>query len=316
MGGLYRGAFMKTLILAMAAALALGPPATAQPAATTPAAASSTTNTVLPAGLGVEVRVEKLVTSLDFERGQTFPIALNRDVTVDGVVLLPAGTPGVAEVVHVDPAGDQARPGELLIALRYLTYQGRKVALKGGRLAIKGMETQQYNGFGTLYIGYQAAIPPGRLIEAELAEPLDLGRDLGVVVPPPALPDRLTRPLPGGLTPPPPGKARVVFFRPSVGLSIMTGFKIRLGPEKGRELGTSINGEWFTVTLDPGRYEFTGTQERRDSLFIDLEAGETYFVQAKVLVGTWAGHPNLFPAERAVFAANVGKMKQRKAAGE
>lgn len=96
----------------------------------------------------------------------------------------------------------------------------------------------------------------------------------------------------------------------------MTGFKIRLGPEKGRELGTSINGEWFTVTLDPGRYEFTGTQERRDSLFVDLEAGETYFVQAKVLTGLWAGHPNLFPAERAVFAANVDKMKRRKAVGE
>jgi hypothetical protein len=297
---------MRALFLAVALVAAGLAPAMAQ----TPGA------TVVPAGWGVEVRVDKLVNSQEFERGQTFPIVLNRDLSVGGVVLLPAGTPGVGEVIHVDPAGDQARPGELLIAVRYLTYQGRRVPLKGGQLAVKGMETVQHNGFGTLFIGYQAIVPPTRLIEAELAEPLDLGRDLGVTVSPPEPPERLTRPLPGGLAPPPPGKARVVFFRPSVGLSIMTGFKIRLGPEKGRELGTSINGEWFTVTLDPGRYEFTGTQERRDSLFVELEPGETYFVQAKVLTGLWAGHPNLFPAERAVFAANVEKMKRRRAAGE
>ncbi len=267
--------------------------------------------TVLPAGTNLVIRVDESIDSYTTRRGARVRIRLIQPVKAGDVVLLPAGLTGEGEVVHSEPAGDDARPGELQLAARFLDYRGRRIPLKGWRITAKGREEIEAGWQSVTYIGYPAVVGPSLSAPAELAEDFDLGIEVGGS-PTPVPPERLVGPLPGGLSRPAPGKAQVVFFRPAHHVAFLSSFKVRFGPGKGEEVGALGNGSYFAVQLDPGVREFTAAQEIGDSLFLDLEAGETYFVSSRLLVGTWGGRPNMFPVDRAAFEAALPKMKQRK----
>jgi biotin carboxyl carrier protein len=108
---------------------------------------------------------------------------------------------------------------------------------------------------------------------------------------------------------PEPGKGLVVFFRPSKFVGGGAAIKVHEGDTVHGKLG---NGTWFAVNLDPGTHEFVAKGEVKDRNPIEIEAGETYFLNATISMGFVAGRKNLALTSPADFEAIMGKLKPAK----
>jgi len=124
-----------------AAALALGGAAAAQPPvpqpgpasepAAAPAAAAQCCS--IAAMTVVEIELVDTVNSKANSSGDRFAFRLARPLELDGRVVVPAGTPGVGEVVHAARARAGGKAGELILAARYLDFGGRHIPLRSFR---------------------------------------------------------------------------------------------------------------------------------------------------------------------------------------
>ena len=266
--------------------------------------------TILPAGAPLIIALDQDIDSYDYRRGQRIRLRLVQPVKVGDVVLLPAGLTGEGEIIHSEPAGDGGRPGELILAARFLNYRGRQIPVKGWRLVAKGHETVTPGYNVITYTGYPAIIPRGRRAESELAADFDLRRAAGATPPVPGIPPRLASP-PTGLVAPALGKAQVVFYRPASMNGMLNWTKIRFGPGKGAEIGRLGTGGYITIDVPPGRHQFMVSQELGDVLHLEAEAGETYYVGIRIHTGIWAGHPNLYPVTRGTFEESLGGMSRK-----
>jgi hypothetical protein len=107
------------------------------------------------------------------------------------------------------------------------------------------------------------------------------------------------------ISPPTAGKGQVVFFRPSaMGMAIRCTVR-----NQGKLVGQVGNGKYFIQSFDPGKYQFTTKTEATDTLNMEVEPGETYYVKCKVGGGIMAGRPNLSPSDKAAFDAKSAKLK-------
>lgn len=113
----------------------------------------------------------------------------------------------------------------------------------------------------------------------------------------------------GKVGPAPADKAQVVFFRPSKMMGGAVGFKVREGEQ---ELGKLRSGNYFIHLAEPGTHEYTVHSEAKDVLTMEVEEGETYFVQGTISMGVMAGRPNLSPSDEAAFNAVSEKLKASK----
>lgn len=107
----------------------------------------------------------------------------------------------------------------------------------------------------------------------------------------------------------PEGKGQVVFFRPSKFMGAAVGFIVREGQV---ELGKLRNGNYFVAAVEPGTHQYIVHSEAKDILTLEVEAGETYYVQGSIAMGVMAGRPNLSPSDRATFDAVASKLKPSK----
>ncbi len=105
------------------------------------------------------------------------------------------------------------------------------------------------------------------------------------------------------------GKAQVVFFRPAKFAGSAVGFKVREGEA---ELGKLRSGKYFIHFSEPGTYEYTVHSEAKDVLTIEVEAGETYYVQGTLTMGLMVGRPNLSPSDATTFNGMADKLKLAK----
>lgn len=103
------------------------------------------------------------------------------------------------------------------------------------------------------------------------------------------------------------GTGTVIFFRPSKFVGAAIGFKVR---ENGRELGKLRNGKYFVLQVAPGVHQYEVQGEAKDMLTLEVEAGETYYVQGVLGVGIVAGRPNLTPSDAGTFEALKPKLKE------
>ena len=108
---------------------------------------------------------------------------------------------------------------------------------------------------------------------------------------------------------PEPGKGLVVFFRASKFVGGGRAIKIHEGDTVHGKLG---NGTWLAVNLDPGTHEFVAKGEVQDRNPIEIEAGETYFMQATIGLGFVDTRKNFALADAAAFEALMGKIKPAK----
>lgn len=153
--------------------LLLSPGLQAQTAPQQPAGAGSTgtdpagTATVPPAAVAkapLLVRIEILdrLSSADRKRGDTFALRLAEDVTLPDGSILPAGTPGGGEVVHAAKSGIGGKPGELILAARFLDGSQGRFRLRALRLA--GVGKDRGNAALGIATAAEVAVPGAALL--------------------------------------------------------------------------------------------------------------------------------------------------------
>ena len=92
----------------------------------------------IPAGTLVEIRIDEPVSSKTHKTGDWFSISLARPVLLDGLELLASGTGGRGQVVHAAKSGWGGKPGELILAARYLETPQGQLLLRGMKLGSTG----------------------------------------------------------------------------------------------------------------------------------------------------------------------------------
>lgn len=105
-------------------------------------------------------------------------------------------------------------------------------------------------------------------------------------------------PGPNPIMAPPEGKGQVVFFRQSKLTGAALSFSIREG-DTG--IGKLQNGSYFVHVADPGPREFNIQSEVTDTLRLEIEPGETYFVVQSITMGIMIGRPILTPSDALTF---------------
>lgn len=176
------------VFLSLLACLLLATPAHAQDAAAAPQGATPLAPAApvapccrLPAGTPVQLQVLDTVNSRTATRGDRVRIRLSAPLAVGDAVVLPAGLDGEAEVIHAERSRGGGKPGELLLAARFLALPGgERVTLKAMTLGGSGKD----NGagamgvaivagpFGMLVRGGELEIAPGTPAQAKLATEL------------------------------------------------------------------------------------------------------------------------------------------------
>jgi hypothetical protein len=114
----------------------VGEPVTAELAVDAPA--DSAPVLTLPAATPIVIAVDAELGSKISTSGQMFPIRLAQPVVIDGTEVLPAGITGEGQVVHAKKAGLAGAAGELVLAARYLDYNGRRIELRSFRFMEAG----------------------------------------------------------------------------------------------------------------------------------------------------------------------------------
>lgn len=160
----------------------------------------------------------------------------------------------------------------------------------------------------------EAATPPATETSspAPLTEPSKPQADVDAPAPVEAAHANVPEaPTPAGsskVAPAPADKAQIVFFRPSKFAGGAIGFKVREGEQ---ELGKLRSGNYFVHLAEPGTHEYTVHSETKDVLTMEVEEGETYYVQGTISMGVFAGRPNLSPSDETTFNGIADKLKLR-----
>jgi hypothetical protein len=98
----------------------------------------------------------------------------------------------------------------------------------------------------------------------------------------------------------------VVFFREKKMMGAAISYKVR---ENGVELCKLSNGSFCTVQVPAGKHEYVTKTEAKDVLNLEVESGETYYVQASISMGVMAGHSNLAPSTKEAYEGMKAKLK-------
>jgi hypothetical protein len=154
------------------------PVAAPAPAVTAPPAAGQSR---VAAGTIVSIEVGERLNSKIHVRGYRFPIRLAEPIESADGVLIPAGAEGVGEVISASKAGMMGKAGELLLAARYLTYNGQQIPLRTFRLGDAGTDNTttvvmvgMVVPFAFVIKGGDIEIPAGTRANAKLAADVSL----------------------------------------------------------------------------------------------------------------------------------------------
>lgn len=99
---------------------------------------ASQTPAIAPTGTVVELEITQLVSSKTNNIGDKFTFRLSSPVMVGDRVVIPAGVPGVGEVIDAGHSGMGGHAGKLVLAGRYLDYQGKHIPIRALKLGGSG----------------------------------------------------------------------------------------------------------------------------------------------------------------------------------
>jgi hypothetical protein len=121
-----------------------------------------------PAGTKVVIELTEPVSSKTGKHGDMFALKLAKPLVVGGEVLIPAGAPGMGQVVDASSSGFMGRPSKLVLAARYLEVDGRRVPLRSLELGLAGEDkTATVAVMSSLpYVGITSLLIKGGEIEA------------------------------------------------------------------------------------------------------------------------------------------------------
>ncbi len=279
----------------------------------TPACCRLRANTVAP------VELVDMVGTKTQKPGDSFAFRVTAPVIVNDRVVIRPGALGVGEVVQASKPGMGGKAAKMILAARSVTVGRKTVSLRGMQLGGTGRGFS--NTANALGVGGIAFAPLGIVgfavrggdveFAAGTAASAKVAAD--IVLPPLGRATRAERAqaakaikaetvVEGSikLPAPPRGQGQVVFFRPKTVVGTGQWFNVR---EDGRALGKLTNGAYFVQTVTPGAHTYTATTEPelKDALNLEVDAGETYFIEGQLTKGVVIGVANLAPSGRADF---------------
>jgi hypothetical protein len=136
----------------------------------------------LPDGALIELETLEPLSSARAKPGDRFRLRTTAALKAGDVLVLPAGTEGVGEVIHADKARSGGRAGELLLAARYLQLPDRTLPLRGMQLGRSGKDqtgaslavSVALGPLGLFVQGGEVVIPAGTPAQAKLKGALEL----------------------------------------------------------------------------------------------------------------------------------------------
>jgi hypothetical protein len=159
------------------------PVAQAVPSAV-PIAAPPMTNAVLRVGTEVPFRLaEELTTQGKKLRvGNRFHLETSEAVMVQGVVVIPVGSPAVGEITDVRNKGMWGKSGHLAARLLYVTVNGRQIRLSGafddkgvaGGVGAVAVSALVFLPAGFFMTGTSARVPMGTVVKGFIDEDVPL----------------------------------------------------------------------------------------------------------------------------------------------
>ncbi|MDP1632141.1 MAG: hypothetical protein Q8L66_12055 [Caulobacter sp.] len=163
-------------------------------------------------GTLIELEVVSMLSTRLLSRGDEFDIRLAEPLVVDGRTLLPKGAMGKGQVVHTAKSAFGGKPGELILAARFLQFGDTRIPLKALKLGRAGqdnatlaMAASMVTPLAFFISGGEVEIPPGTRAHAKLAADLTLTplpRDPALVSAPPSPPGSgLVAPISAAVTP-------------------------------------------------------------------------------------------------------------------
>jgi hypothetical protein len=106
------------------------------------------------------------------------------------------------------------------------------------------------------------------------------------------------------------GKGQIVFYRTGGFVGAAISCNVR---ENDALIGGLSGGKYFVVQAQPGKHTYTTKSEAKDTLNMEVESGETYYVRCTIGAGVMAGRPNLSPVDKAAFDEKSGGLKLKTA---
>ena len=115
----------------------------------------------IPALTPVRIEIQSEISSKTAKIGEMFAIRLASPIVIDGKVIVPEGITGQGEVIHAAKARAAGKAGELILAARYLDWNGTRIALRTLRY---GPETGESRVTEAVAVGAIVATPLTLLI--------------------------------------------------------------------------------------------------------------------------------------------------------
>ncbi|MDB5703977.1 MAG: hypothetical protein JWN66_1093 [Sphingomonas bacterium] len=109
------------------------------------------------------------------------------------------------------------------------------------------------------------------------------------------------------------GKGQIIFYRPGSMMGMALGCTVHEGDAEVARLGS---GKYWVQSVAPGKHAYFTEGEAKDTLNLEIEPDETYFVKCKIGMGVMSGRANLSPSDRAEFAKKAKGMNLWKPKGD
>lgn len=180
-------------LAAAAAAQAAAPQGTIQPAPAAPIAAPATTSAILRVGTEVPLRLSEELTTKGkkLRVGQRFHLETSEPVMVQGVTVIPVGTPAVGEITDVRNKGMWGKSGHLAARILYMTVNGRQIRLSGafddkgvaGGVGAVTVSALVFLPAGFFMTGTSAKVPAGSIVKSFVDEDVPLSMPVAAQAP-------------------------------------------------------------------------------------------------------------------------------------
>lgn len=115
------------------------------------------------------------------------------------------------------------------------------------------------------------------------------------------------------IAPPPAGKGQIVFFRHMGLLGAPYWANVR---EHDAKIGKLSDGVYFVAVTDPGVHTYTAAVTGKDTLRMQVDAGETYYVEGRMTMAIIGYNIVLAPSDEAAFHKSLSGMKRVTTADE
>lgn len=130
----------------------------------------------------VTVEITELISTRTNKIGDSFALKLAKPIEVNGKVVAPAGAEGRGEVVDAGRPGIGGKPGKLVLAARYVEFDGKKLPLRSMKMALSGKDAIGASmavgvaiGIVGIFVeGGHIEVAPGTTAIAKVAAAVDL----------------------------------------------------------------------------------------------------------------------------------------------